>query len=112
MRVRQAGVTVKERTQRVRDARVLHEVLNPRDTLRVAARIVSHLPVLLHRHRVGGALLGRVRERVTLQGHQVADLHQDGRGNARRHGGERIKDDLLAGARGGVYAVAGRFESI
>ena len=112
VRVRQAGVTVKERTQRVRDARVLHEVLNPRDTLRVAARIVSHLPVLLHRHRVGGALLGRVRERVTLQGHQVADLHQDGRGNARRHGGERIKDDLLAGARGGVYAVAGRFESI
>ena len=112
VRVRQAGVTVKERAQRVRDARVLHEVLNPRDALRVAARIVSHLPVLLHRHRVGGALLRRVRERVTLQGHQVADLHQDGRGNARRYGGERVKDDLLAGARRGIDAVAGRLESI
>ena len=112
MRVRQAGVTVKERAQRVRDTRVLHEVLNPRDAFRVAARIVGELPVLLHRHRVGGALLGRVRERVTLQGHQVADLHQDGRGNTRRHGGKRVKDDLLAGARRGVYAVAGRFESI
>ena len=111
VRVRQAGVTVKERAQRVRDTRVLHEVLNPRDALRVAARIVSHLPVLLHRHRVGGALLRRVRERVTLQGHQVANLHQDGCGNARRHGGERIKDDLLAGARGGVDAVARRLKS-
>ena len=111
MRVRQAGVTVKERAQRVRDARVLHDVLNPGDALRVAARVVSELPVLLHRHRVGGALLRRIRERVTLQGHQVADLHQDGRGNARRHGGERIKDDLLARARCGVDTVARRLES-
>ena len=112
VRVRQAGVTVKERAQRVRDAGVLHDVLNPGDAFRVTARIVGELPVLLHRHGVGGALLGRVRERVTLQGHQVADLHQDGRGNARCHGGERVKDDLLAGARCGVDAVAGRFESV
>ena len=46
-----------------------------------------------------------------MQGHQVADLHQDGRGNARRHGGKRVKDDLLAGARCGVDAVARRLES-
>ena len=111
-RVLRAGIIPKERAQRVRDARVLHDVLNPRDALRVAARVVGELPVLLHRHRVGGALLRRVRKRVTLQGHQVADLHQDGRGNARRHGGKRVKDDLLAGARCGIDAVARRFESI
>ena len=105
-------MSAEERAQRVRDTRVLHEVLDPRDALRVAARVVSELTVLLHRHRVGGAFLRRVRERVTLQGHQVADLHQDGRGNARRHGGKRVKDDLLAGARRGINAVAGRFESI
>ena len=105
-RVLRPGIIPEERAQRIRNARVLHDVLNPGDALRVAARIVSHLPVLLHRHRVGGALLRRIRERVTLQGHQVADLHQDGRGHTRRHGGKRIKDDLLAGARGGIDAVA------
>ena len=110
-RVLRARISTKERAQRVRDTRVLHEVLNPRDPLRVTARVVSELTVLLHRHRVGGAFLRRVRERVTLQGHQVADLHQDGRGNARRHGGKRVKDDLLAGARRGVDAVARRLES-
>ena len=105
-RVLWAGIIPKERTQRIRNARVLHDVLNPGDALRVAARVVSELPVLLHRHGVGGAFLRRIRERVTLQGHQVADLHQDGRGHTRRHGGKRIKDDLLAGARGGIDAVA------
>ena len=109
-RVLRAGIIPEERAQRVRDARVLHEVLNPRDALRVAARVVSEFSLLLHRNRVGGAFLRRVRERVTLQGHQVANLHQDGRGYARRHGGKRIKDDLLAGARGGVDAVARRLE--